>query len=722
MFSADEPKISAEAHAQTAGLPERLTRMRTTLSRRVSQIACALAIAAASSSASAQDANAPPLALNRFYPAPAGDRMFGVQSPYVAGELTPHFSILADYAHNPLVLRTASTGESRGAILDNQLFLHLNASLAIKSRILVNVAFPIALFQSGESPSGAGYSYTSPNSADIGDLRAGLRVRLLGEYWDPFQLALGGYVWFPTGNSNNGSLVGEGTVRGLPQVIVGGRIADRLVWSFNIGPDLRSGQVFGGANGVSQGTMLRIDGGAGVLVDEDRNLQVGLEANAAFGLENKTNDPIERATNIEVMAGARYRFLSDFEAGVGVGPGLTSGPGTPDVRVIGMLSYTPEMKKVVPVLDSDGDGIPDPQDACPQTRGFLHPDPKLNGCGDSDGDTILDPVDACPTVKGLASTDPTVNGCPDSDGDTIYDAQDACPQVPGVANADAKLNGCPPDTDGDGIADPQDACPQVKGVANADPKLHGCPPDKDGDGVLDAEDACVDVKGVKTSDPATNGCPGDRDGDTIRDDKDACPDEKGKADPDPTKNGCPGSVRVTETEIIILQQVQFDTAKATIKKVSDPLLDEVAGVFREHPEILKIEVQGHTDNKGVAAQNKTLSQSRADSVKKALIKRGINGDRLVPKGYGQDKPIADNGTDEGRQKNRRVQFLIIEKTTKDKAPPPDALPGAKPGKTPPAAPAPKAPAPAPKAPAPKAPAPAPKAPAPKAPAPKAPKK
>src|SRR5262249_31084534 len=141
-----------------------------------------------------------------------------------------------------------------------------------------------------------------------------------------------------------------------------------------------------------------------------------------------------------------------------------------------------------------------------------------------------------------------------------------------------------------------------------DPKKNGCPPDRDQDGVTDAQDACPDVAGIKTSDPATNGCPGDTDGDTIRDDKDACPKEKGAPDPDPRQNGCPKAVRVTDSEIVILQQVQFDTNKATIKPVSGPLLDEVAGVLSEHPEILKVEVQGHTDERGSRALNTKLSQ------------------------------------------------------------------------------------------------------------------
>jgi OOP family OmpA-OmpF porin len=256
----------------------------------------------------------------------------------------------------------------------------------------------------------------------------------------------------------------------------------------------------------------------------------------------------------------------------------------------------------------------------------------------------------------------------DTDLDTILDAVDACPTVAGVPDPDPAKNGCPPpsDKDKDGIFDEFDACPEVAGIADPDPKKNGCPPpsDKDGDGVIDELDACVDIAGVKTEDPKTNGCPPDTDGDGFRDDQDACPQEKGVDDADPTKRGCPKLVRVTDTEIIILEQVQFDTGKATIKPASDPLLDSVAQVLKEHPEILKLEVQGHTDNKGSAALNKKLSQDRADSVRKALEKRGVEAGRMVGKGFGPDKPIADNKDDAGRQKNRRVQFVVLEKKPK----------------------------------------------------------
>ncbi|WP_231511358.1 OmpA family protein [Chondromyces apiculatus] len=597
--------------------------------------AALLALTAVSATAAAQET--PPVALNRFNPAPAGDRMFGVASPDAAspnqdGGPGVNLMILGDYAHNPLVLRRESSGENVGGIVEHQLFLHLNGAFVAWERLNVNIDVPFALYQGGSSPAADGLAFTSPSGATIGDLRFGARLRLFGDYFDPFQLAIGGYVWVPTGSSDPGSYVGEGTVRGMPMIIAGGRFTS-VVWSANVGTDIRPGQTFAG---VQQGISLIGGAGIGFLLDDAKRFQLGPEVTVSTVLQGE--GPSKRNTNLEALLGARYRFGGLIEAGLGVGPGLTSGIGTPDVRAVASIAFAPEVQK--PTEDRDKDGIKDPQDACPD-------------------------------VFGVADADPAKNGCPpappDRDKDGILDSVDACPDEPGLDNPDPKKHGCPPpgDKDKDGITDDVDACVDVPGVPSSDPKLNGCPPpDKDGDGVPDAEDACVDIPGLKTSDPATNGCPGDRDGDTIRDDKDACPDEKGKPNPDPTKNGCPTAVRVTEKEIIILQQVQFDTGRATIKKVSDELLDEVAGVLKEHPEIILVEVQGHTDIRGGRAFNVKLSQNRADSVKKALEKRGVEAIRLNAKGYGPDVPIGDNATDEGRQQNRRVQFKIIEKKSK----------------------------------------------------------
>ncbi|HZF55716.1 MAG TPA: OmpA family protein [Polyangiaceae bacterium] len=571
-----------------------------------------------------------PLALNRLNPAPAGDRLYGIPSPFVAGDMTPHAMLLVDYAHNPFILRRNRDGESLGAVVGNQLFLHLNASLALWQRINVNVDVPMALLQSGDSPAPTEtLSFPSPSSAQLGDVRLGLRVRLIGDYFDPFQLSLGGYLWLPTGASDPGSYVSEGEARGLPQLIAGGRIDDRWIWSAAFGTEVRKDQIIAS---VSQGSLLQGGIGAGVLLGEERRAQVGLEV--SFGAV--ASDANANNTNGEAILSGKYRVFHSIEAGAGLGLGLVQGIGTPDLRVLASIAYSPEMKKPEPPpADIDKDGIVDPKDACPNDAGPADPDPNKNGCPPP----------------------------PDADKDGIKDAEDACPTEPGPANTDPNKNGCPPppDRDKDGILDAQDACPDVAGVASEDAKKNGCPPDKDNDGVPDAEDACPAYPGLRTKDPATNGCPGDTDRDSVRDDQDACVRTKGKPNPDPAKNGCPVAVRVTDEEVYILQQVQFDTARATIRKESDELLDEVADVLKQHVELTRIEVQGHTDTKGNDRVNQTLSQNRANAVMAALVKRGVEASRLTAKGYGETQPIATNDTDEGRQKNRRVQFKILEK-------------------------------------------------------------
>ncbi|XYH96988.1 OmpA family protein [Sorangium sp. So ce1128] len=587
----------------------------------LSLAAALAALAVTPAPALAQGAPVKPegMALSRFVPAPAGDRMFSVPSAFSAGHLTPHVMLMADYASNPLVLRRERDGAEIGAVVSDQLTFRLNASLPLWNKVSLSLDAPLTAVQSGESPNGGGQQFASPSGAEVGDLRFGARVQLYGAYHDPLQLAVGAYMWLPTGADD--SFVSDGSVRAMPYLAAGGRL-ERLVWSTALGTELRRSQSFGG---VAQGTMLTLGGGVGFLAADGR-LQVGPELSTAMVLE----DVSSRSINAELLLDARYRFLPFLEAGIGVGPGLTSGIGTPDLRVVAMAAFTSE-----PPTDQDRDGIGDPEDACPRVAGLRSDDPRKHGCPpppDRDKDGIADADDACPFVAGIASDDPRKHGCPP-----------------------------PPDRDEDGIADAEDACPLVAGVANDDPRKNGCPPDRDEDGVPDSEDACPDAKGFRSKDPAKNGCPRDTDGDTFRDDKDACPREKGFADPDPEKHGCPKAVRVTEKNVVILQQVQFDTDKATIKPVSDPLLDEVAQVLKEHPEIVLIEIQGHTDDRGTEEHNRVLSQNRANSVMAALVRRGIDSTRLTAQGYGREQPIDDNKTEAGRQRNRRVQFNIIKK-------------------------------------------------------------
>ena len=104
----------------------------------------------------------------------------------------------------------------------------------------------------------------------------------------------------------------------------------------------------------------------------------------------------------------------------------------------------------------------------------------------------------------------------------------------------------------------------------------------------------------------------------------------------------------------------------TVDPVSSELLSEVRDVIEQHPEIIVIEVQGHTDSVGDAAANRKLSRERAESVRNWLVERGIAQKKLVAMGYGAYRPIATNATDEGRTQNRRVQFIIRERKARPK--------------------------------------------------------
>jgi outer membrane protein OmpA-like peptidoglycan-associated protein len=221
------------------------------------------------------------------------------------------------------------------------------------------------------------------------------------------------------------------------------------------------------------------------------------------------------------------------------------------------------------------------------------------------------------------------------------------------------------DLDGDGVPDAEDACPAQVGEPR--PPRPGCPPDQDDDGIYDMDDRCPAEAGVASADPAKNGCPADTDGDSIPDRKDACPAERGEPTQDPATNGCPRAVRVETEQIVLMQQVHFATGRADILSDSFDLLGQVAAVMKEHPEIARVAVDGHTDNDGALAANLELSRRRALTVVKWLTQHGVDARRLEARGFGPQRPIADNATEPGRAKNRRVEFLIRRRTPEGEA-------------------------------------------------------
>ena len=349
--------------------------------------------------------------------------------------------------------------------------------------------------------------------------------------------------------------------------------------------------------------------------------------------------------------------------------------------------------------DRDGDHIPDNLDECPDNPGL----PKFNGCPDRDGDEIVDKKDSCPDIPGIAE----MFGCPDKDGDKITDKRDSCPDEPGTL----EFNGCP-DRDHDRVMDKYDLCPDDSGSIES----FGCP-DRDGDGIIDKEDRCPDKPGVKEND----GCPLsrlhllDKQGNIIAT---ATIDKDGKFNfiempPDESvllqlesydvlivnevnvgagktirvaRRGADGyfhfeqlagdqnklgkldipdaqiQLKKEEAEKVkkAMESLEFDFGKDVIRTSSMDGLDLLAELMQQNTE-WRLKLSGHTDNVASQQFNMKLSEKRVEAVKNYLMKKkGISADRIVLKWYGPDKPIAPNDSEEGRQKNRRVEFLIIK--------------------------------------------------------------
>ncbi len=218
------------------------------------------------------------------------------------------------------------------------------------------------------------------------------------------------------------------------------------------------------------------------------------------------------------------------------------------------------------------------------------------------------------------------------------------------------------DRDGDGFPDDIDKCPDVPEDGKQPDPTDGCPEgaDRDNDGIPDNIDRCPDDPEDKDGVEDQDGCPErDADNDDIPDTEDKCPTVPGKASEIAEKHGCPGLTEVREDgTIALLEPIQFETAKSTIKRVSFPILDEVVDLMKARPN-LRIGVYGHTDNRGGAAMNMRLSKSRAAACVTYIVGKGIARNRLESEGFGFNKPIDTNDTDEGRARNRRTEFKML---------------------------------------------------------------
>ncbi|MCA9581651.1 MAG: OmpA family protein [Myxococcales bacterium] len=561
------------------------------------------------------EAQGPGVTLDQFRTAETVDDGFALSRPNDAGHMKFGAHLTFDYANDPLVFERITldamgnvTGRTEtDRAVANHLVGSLSLHLGIADRLILFTGVPLTLWMDGDSGVTGG---PPADGTGLGDPWLGARLRLLGAPEDFFGLGLQAHVTFPVAHAIDGgqAYLGERGMTFTPELLAELRLPF-VQFTGNLGIQLREQATFGD---LTIGNELRWGVGATVPLVTDRlNAHVELYGSTPLGSIAKFSSGSDitfgtrEASPMELLFGGKYHAPSGFVVGLAGGPGLLRGYGSPDMRLVGQLGFSPpeEVPEPPRPQDTDGDGLDDNEDACPTEP--------------EDMDDFQD-EDGCPD--------------PDNDEDGVLDGEDACPTEAEDLDSFEDDNGCPdPDNDGDGIADSQDECPLDAEDMDSFEDENGCPdPDNDGDSIVDGEDAC----------PTAPGAPSD------------------KAE----ENGCPKAVRVDEEkgQIVILERVEFAVGKDRILKASFPLLEEMRNTIAANKRIKKLRVEGHTDDRGADKANMDLSKRRAGSVLRWLVENGIEDARLEAYGCGETMPLGDNKTVDGRQTNRRVEFHIVD--------------------------------------------------------------
>ncbi len=579
--------------------------------------------------------------IQNFQPSASPYSIFGVESATVSGHLVPSGGIVLHYAHEPLVLVTESGDEI--AIIEQQLVGEAVAAIGLFDSAELGIAAPVYLINAG------GVDNLSIDGATLGDIRLRGKYSILDSQKAP--IGVGAYLQVGVPSGNDQAFTSSGTVSVRPGVIVDVRI-DKLLLAGNLSTNLQEQQAF--AN-LDVGSQFLFAFGAEYEVHE--RVSLGGEL---FGSSTFDDAFSKEEAPMEFLVGAKYKSKTGIQVHGGAGAGIVAGYGSPQFRTLLGLRYAQTD------VDTDQDGILDRDDLCPDVKEDVDGFEDSDGCPDEDNDKdgYKDKEDSCPDQAEDFDEFDDADGCPDLDNDEdgFPDTVDKCPNKPGVE----ERQGCPnDDRDADGFSNADDLCPDEPEDKDNYQDEDGCPePDNDLDGIMDDKDSCPlaaeDFDGWMDED----GCPEpDNDQDGVLDNDDKCPLEAGK----PKFKGCPGKRKVVllANEIKILDKVYFATGKAKIKRRSHGLLGEVADLLVKHPEIKKIEIQGHTDDQGNDRSNMKLSDARAKSVLDYLVAQGVEAERLTSRGFGESSPAVQieglnrRELKKARAANRRVEFRIV---------------------------------------------------------------
>lgn len=546
----------------------------------------------------------PELQLQTFRPATGPTDYLGIHSSVSAPHLEFDFGAYLDFADDPLKGRTATSNSA--AIVDSQNTLSLHFNLGLLDFLEVGLLLPVTVLQTTGDLRPVLVSGTAPNQKlknwSVNDPTLSVKLTAYDMMKQKYGL---GFVL-------------RGTIPlGLDKRFTGDESfsLDALVvpemWLFN---GIRASGNFGyryrhdsvSVRDAVIGDALLWGVAASIPLFMD-SLDLITEIDGKIGIAEK---PAGRPSGIaavevptEFRAALRYKLLEDWTLTGGLGLPLNKvAVGTPDFR--GIISINGRWVSGGKWgFDYDGDGIFGIYDKCPYDAEDFDGYQDLDGCPD-----------------------------PDNDGDGVPDAFDKCDNTP--TGVQVGKDGCPDnDLDGDGIPNDIDKCPEDPEDIDRFEDSDGCPDlDNDKDGIPDTADACPNEP------------------ETFNDflDEDGCPD-------DPN-----AKVHLTRNKIIITEQVYFKTGKAVIQKKSYAILDAVVEVMKDNPQIEKIRIEGHTDDRGAEEYNLKLSDDRAAAVMRYLTGHGIAEGRLESEGFGESIPIKDNTTNAGRALNRRVEFTIMK--------------------------------------------------------------
>lgn len=582
------------------------------------------------------------LDIERFRP---GQDAYGYGVGESAATLKPlqvGVGLWGNYSEDSVVLvddgvRILGDGREDGdGILDNRSVADLQVGIGLTRFFSLTVGAPVVLWQQGYEPSSADNPLQDSEllASGLMDVRVAPKFVIVDIDEYPVGLAVAPKFTLPAGQPR--SFLGEAGFTASPTLYF--ELADapvhtreyRIRFAANAAYHLRE-------KGRFRDLLLNDEFvySASLGLHPSPPVEFGVEAVGAVGGPRTVQSPLE------VLPYLKLHPLDIVTLTAGGGFGLLPGIGAPDYRVWGGATLAPSFNPAD--KDTDKDGIPNSVDACRYDPEDLDRFEDEDGCPDNDNDKdgLLDPDDQCPDDPEDHDGFHDDDGCPDPDNDRdgFLDVRDACPDDAETFNQFEDEDGCPDerppdDTDGDGFLDPDDACPRAPEDFDGYQDDDGCPEaDNDQDRIPDIMDGCPLVP------ENYNGVA----------DEDGCPDDDK-----------PQRVIVEKTRIKITETIYFDYNKASIRKDSYGLLDEIAAVIIDHPDILQIRVEGHTDADGDEEYNLKLSQARAESVRNYLIAAGVEADRMHAMGFGEGRPLVENDNDTNKQVNRRVEFIIVE--------------------------------------------------------------